>query len=170
MGLPPSLAEQGIKIRPESPADFDFLETLYIAVRWPELEQAPWTEDAKLNFLRHQFSLQYAHYNKYYAETDFGILEHNQAPIGRWYVFRGASDLRIVDVSLMPNWRNKGITTAMFDYLFEEADALNKSVSIHVEQFNPAKNLYLRLGFQPAGESGPYILMIRQPNTLTPEV
>jgi hypothetical protein len=29
-------------------------------------------------------------------------------------------------------------------------------VSIHVEKFNPAQNLYRRLGFREAGEDGPY--------------
>lgn len=161
--LPALLAAQGLALRREAPADYAFLERLYISVRWVELVQTNWPEQTKLDFLRQQFALQFRHYFTYYAGTDFGIVESRGEPIGRWYVFRSPDDLRVVDVSLLPEWRGRGIATALFEGLLAEARASERTVSIHVEKFNPAQTLYRRLGFQEAGESGPYWLMIWKP-------
>jgi predicted GNAT family acetyltransferase len=46
----------------------------------------------------------------------------------------------------------------------DEADESERKLSIHVEQNNPARSLYDRLGFQPAGEHGVYVLMERPPS------
>lgn len=162
-GLPSSLSGRGLSLRPELPADQQFLLNLYVSVRWEELAPAPWPEETKLAFLQQQFELQTLHYSRHYADTDFGVLLLNGKPIGRWYVHRGPTELRIVDVSLLPACRNQGIATALFEQLFEEADRAGKTVSIHVEKFNPAQHLYRRLGFTEAGDSGPYWLMVRHP-------
>lgn len=162
-GLPASLAAQGLALRREVPTDYAFLERLYISVRWEELAGTGWPGEAKLGFLKHQFSLQVRHYTAHYGDTDFGILEAQGEPIGRWYVYRSAKDIRVVDVSLLPEWRARGIATALFEQLFAEARATGRTVSIHVEKFNPAQRLYRRLGFREDGESGPYWLMTWSP-------
>ncbi len=59
----------------------------------------------------------------------------------------------------MPEFRGRGIGTALVTELFAEADASGRSVSIHVESNNPARRLYERLGFQDVGEHGVYKLM-----------
>jgi ribosomal protein S18 acetylase RimI-like enzyme len=41
----------------------------------------------------------------------------------------------------------------------DDAHASGRSVSIHVEQFNPAQHLYRRLGFRDVHLEGTYILM-----------
>lgn len=169
-GLPASLAAQGLSLRQEVPADHAFLERLYVSVRWAELAATDWPEDAKLGFLRQQFSLQVRHYAAHYGGTDFGILEAHGEPVGRWYVYRSPPDIRVVDVSLLPQWRSRGIATAMFDHLFAEARATERTVSIHVEKFNPAQNLYRRLGFCESGESGPYWLMVWSPQRPMPRI
>lgn len=164
LALPASLAARGFVLRREADGDYPFLERLYLSVRWEELINSGWPEQAKLDFLRHQFSLQYRHYAAHYGGTDFGILEFQDEPIGRWYVFRSREDLRVVDVSLLPEWRGQGIATALFGQLLSEASKSNRTASIHVEKFNPAQKLYRRLGFAEAGESGPYWLMIWKPH------
>jgi ribosomal protein S18 acetylase RimI-like enzyme len=63
----------------------------------------------------------------------------------------------------MPEFRGRGIGTALVTQLFAEADASGRSVSIHVESNNPARRLYVRLGFQGVGEHGVYKLMERAP-------
>ena len=63
----------------------------------------------------------------------------------------------------MPEFRGRGIGTALVTELFAEADASGRSVSIHVERNNPARRLYERLGFQDVGEHGVYQLMERAP-------
>jgi len=157
--LPAELAARGFSLRRERPEDLPFLERLYISVRWVELAPLDWPEEAKLGFLSQQFSFQVQHYRTYYAAADFGILEHDGVPMGRLYLFRGSSDLRIVDISLLPEWRGAGIGTLLLRAVLAEARASGRTVSIHVEKFNPAQRLYRRLGFREIGEDGPYWLM-----------
>lgn len=157
--VPAVLAAQGYVLRAEQGGDRDFLETLYIAVRWPELAAIAWTEEVKLAFLRDQFALQDRHYAEHYAEAEFILVEKQGQPLGRLYLFRGKSDIRIVDISLLPEVRSTGLGTALLRGVQEEARQTGRSVSIHVEKFNPAHRLYRRLGFQEAGSDGPYWLM-----------
>ena len=52
--------------------------------------------------------------------------------------------------------------------LLDEAAAAGKPVRIHVEQFNRAMTLYLRLGFTPIAEQGVHILMEWSPRPARP--
>jgi ribosomal protein S18 acetylase RimI-like enzyme len=70
-----------------------------------------------------------------------------------------------MDIALLPPHRNRGIATALLRDLQTEAAAAAKSLSIHVEQFNPALRLYTRLGFRPIAEHGVYLLMEWRPTT-----
>lgn len=157
--LPPCLSERGFTLRSEDKGDREFLEKLYIAVRWPELEQCGWTDQARLEFLRDQFGFQDKHYAEHYSDAEFLVLERNDAPLGRLYLFRAAKDIRIVDISLLPETRNTGVGTALLQGVMDEAKTTQRTVSIHVEKFNPAQRLYRRLGFVEIGENGPYWLM-----------
>ncbi len=156
---PAALARQGYALRNETPEDEAFLERLYLSVRWEELAPAPWPDEEKRRFLRWQFSLQRKHYTTYYAGGDFGIVTCGDTPAGRLYLFRGASDLRIVDISLLPEHRGRGAGTLLLQTVFADAAPTGRSVSIHVEHFNPARRLYDRLGFREVSRDGVYALM-----------
>ena len=67
--------------------------------------------------------------------------------------------LRIMDVALLPEHRNRGVGTALLRNLQAEGAAAGKHVSIHVERFNPALRLYERLGFRPVADRGVYLLL-----------
>ena len=82
-------------------------------------------------------------------------------PAGRLYVHRGPSDIRIMDIALAPAFRGRGIGTGLLRTLIVEAEESGRKLSIHVETNNPARRLYERLGFRPAGEHGVYVLMER---------
>lgn len=157
---PAGLSARGCALRTEREGDRPFLEELYVAVRWPELEPAGWQEEVKLGFLRQQYSFQDKHYSEHYADGEFLIVERGGEPVGRLYLYRAVSDdIRIVDISLMPEVRNSGIGTSLLQGVIAEATEAGQTVSIHVEKFNPAQTLYRRLGFREIGENGPYWLM-----------
>jgi len=150
----------GLALRAETAGDVPFLRRLYISLRWEEFAAAPWPDEAKRAFLEQQFEFQYKHYaNAYRDLSDFDVLERDGEPVGRLYVYRSNTDVRIVDIGLLPEWRNRGLGGALIRALQAEAAAAGRSVSIHVEQFNPAQRLYARLGFQRIEEKGPYWLM-----------
>jgi len=158
------LTARGISLRGETEEDFPFLEHLFASVRWQDLEVTGWPKEAKLAFLQQQFALQVLHYAAHYADTDFGVVVHDGEPIGRLYLYRTPRELRIVDISLAPEWRGQGIGSALLEAVFAEAAATGVKVTIHVEQMNPARGLYRRLGFREKALNGPYWLMDREPH------
>jgi ribosomal protein S18 acetylase RimI-like enzyme len=101
-----------------------------------------------------QFAAQHAHYQEHYAGAAFDVILCNGAPAGRLYVARWPAEIRIVDIALLPEFRNAGIGTRLLRDLLAEGAAAGKRVSIHVERFNPALRLYARLGFQVAADDG----------------
>ncbi len=83
----------------------------------------------------------------------------NEQPVGRLYVIRWDHEIRIVDIALLPQFRRSGIGSSLLQNILAEGARSGKTVTIHVEQFNPAMRLYERLGFQEIGEVGVYYRM-----------
>ena len=123
----------------------------------------PWDEAQKDAFLRSQFDAQDAWWREHYAEASFDVVLVDGELAGRLYVHRGASEIRIVDIALLPEHRGSGIGTSLLHDLLAEADAAGKSVTIHVERLNPALRLYERLGFSVAEDKGVYLFLERPP-------
>ena len=67
-------------------------------------------------------------------------------PIGRLYVARWKDEIRIMDIALLPEYRNGGIGGGLLRDLLEEAAATSRRLTIHVQRYNPALRLYRRLG------------------------
>ena len=153
-----------MRLRPVADADRAFLVELYGSTREEELAQVEWDDAVKRAFVEQQFTAQDAHYRANYPGATLDVIEVDGSPAGRLYVHRGPSDIRIMDIALAPAFRGRGIGTSLLRSLMDEADASGRKLSIHVEMNNPARSLYDRLGFKPAGEHGVYVLMERPPS------
>jgi ribosomal protein S18 acetylase RimI-like enzyme len=121
----------------------------------------PWDDAQKDAFLRMQFEAQDAWWREHYEGATFGVIVVDGEPAGRLYLHRGRSEIRIVDIALLPEHRGSGIGTSLLPDLLAEADASGKSVTIHVERLNPALRLYERLGFELAEDKGVYLFLER---------
>ncbi len=161
--LPPGLASQGHVLRPETDDDIPFLLTLYASTRERELAPLPWNAEQKQAFVASQFQAQRRHYRAYFADCAFDILACRGVAFGRLYLDARPSCLYIVDIALMPEWRGKGVGTAMLTALQEAGRASGKAVDIFVEKFNPALRLYRRLGFTDVADHGVYLEMAWRP-------
>jgi ribosomal protein S18 acetylase RimI-like enzyme len=148
-----------IALRPCTGADVPFLRQLYGSTRQAELGPVPWTFEQKRWFIEQQFSAQQAHYEAHYPGCAFLIIELEGRPAGRLYVHRGDEDIRIVDITIVPGARGRGIGGLLVAELIAEGRATSRTVSIHVEQDNPAMRLYHRLGFRRVDTYGIYHLM-----------
>jgi ribosomal protein S18 acetylase RimI-like enzyme len=146
-------------LRPATAADRDFLLSVYASTREEELSQVAWEEGAREAFIEHQFSAQDDHYRTNYPGATLDVIEVEGEPAGRLYVHRGPDEIRIMDIALVPAFRGRGTGTRLLGELMEEAGSSGRALSIHVEMNNPARRLYERLGFVPAGEHGVYVLM-----------
>jgi ribosomal protein S18 acetylase RimI-like enzyme len=148
-----------ITLRTATPGDEAFLRRVYACTRQEELALVPWSDEEKEAFLRMQFDAQDSHYRAHYAGASFDVIDVDEVPVGRLYVVRWKDEIRIIDISLLPEHRGAGIGTRLLSELLEEGAHTNKRVSIHVEKHNPARRLYERLGFTPKADLGIYLLM-----------
>ena len=128
-----------------------------------ELAHVPWDKATRQAFIEQQFAAQDAHYREHYPGATLDVIEVDGKPVGRLYVHRGGGDIRIMDIALAPAYRGRGIGGELLRSLIAEAAASQRTLSIHVEVNNPARRLYERLGFRPAGEHGVYLLLERRP-------
>lgn len=148
-----------VRLRPASAGDEDFLRSVYAATRAEELAPTDWSDEQKAAFCQQQSIAQEAHYRAHYPTAEYDVIERDGVGIGRLYVDRWAKEIRIMDISLLPEARGVGIGTQLLTELQAEAKAAGKSLTIHVEKFNPARHLYERLGFREIEDKGVYLLM-----------
>ncbi|MEY2502435.1 MAG: hypothetical protein QOI07_2769 [Verrucomicrobiota bacterium] len=148
-----------VTLRPITPADDAFLARVYASSRAEELAITDWSEGLKADFCRRQFDAQSAYYAENYPAASFRIIERDDWPIGRLYVARWEKEIRIVDITLLSEFRGSGIGTKLLRDLQAEARAAGKSLTIHVERFNRALALYQRLGFRQTEDKGVYLLL-----------
>jgi ribosomal protein S18 acetylase RimI-like enzyme len=165
--MPPPLrsaAAFGLSFRAATDQDLPFLAALYASTRAEEVAQAGWPEEVQSAFLKQQHEAQHAHYSNVYADAERLILLQNGEAIGRLYLAEWESEIRIVDISLVPASRGRGLGEALLRDVQEDAARRSKGVSIHVETFNPARRLYGRLGFAVIEDKGIYNLMMWRPD------
>ncbi len=154
-----------LTLRPAEPADRDLLFRIYASTREQEMALVDWGEAQKAAFLVQQFTAQDTYYRTQdeYAGAVYNLILLDGEPIGRLYLHRRPKEIRVMDIALLPPFRNRGLGSALLRDLQSEAAATGRVVSIHVEQFNPARHLYTRLGFRPVADQGVYLLMEWRP-------
>ena len=152
-----------ITLRDAGPADREFLLRVYASSRADELAQVPWGEEQKRTFVAMQFEAQDVHYRQEFADAAFSVIVRGDQPIGRMYIARQPTEITLIEISLLPEFRNAGIGTALVEDLLEEARAAALPVRLHVELFNPARRWYERLGFEPLEEQGVHLWMEWRP-------
>lgn len=148
-----------VTLSPVTAEDEAFLYRVYSSTRAEELAQAPWNEAQREAFLKAQFSAQQLHYRTYYPDSTHDLILLDAHPIGRLYVARNAEGICILDITILPEHRNKGIGTPLIQRLMNEAAEASKPLTIYVESFNPSRTLFERLGFSKIEDDGIYHLL-----------
>jgi len=165
LALSPTLAEAGVSLRPVTADDRPFLEQLYRSVRWDEFAATGWPDAAKAAFLASQFEFQRRSYEVSNPAAERYVICHGAAPIGRLYVDRSGRDLELVEISLLPDWRGRGLGAAFLALLQDAARAGRfERIRLTVTPENPARRLYRRVGFvetsPPSAFAEAYVEMV----------
>jgi ribosomal protein S18 acetylase RimI-like enzyme len=156
--------KQHIDLRAIVDGDAAFLYAVYASTRAEELAPLGWSDAQRESFLRMQFEAQRRDYWSNYDTSRFHVVVCDGASAGRLYVECRHDELHIIDIAILPAFRNRGIGSVLIGRLFDEADDAALPVRIHVEYNNPAQRLYRRLGFEFFDETGGiYRLMERRP-------
>jgi ribosomal protein S18 acetylase RimI-like enzyme len=145
---------EGITLRAVTEADRDFVLSAYASTRAAEMAMVPWTAEQKDAFVKAQFAAQAHHYAAEYPGASHEIICRDGVATGRLYLDRGAEKFHILDVTVLPEFRNAGIGSFVLRRILEEAGRSGLPVSIYVESFNPSFNLFRKLGFQLSSNDG----------------
>jgi ribosomal protein S18 acetylase RimI-like enzyme len=141
-------------LRPVQAEDESFLLQLYASARAEEIAQVAWDETQKQAFLQMQFAAQQNHYRAYFPEATHSLILVDQVPVGQIYLDRRAAEIRILDLTLLPSARGRGLGTHLLQELIKEVETTHKTLSLYVESFNRSLGLFARLGFVKAGDNG----------------
>lgn len=154
-------AEQDLQVRlePVRPDNEEFIYAVYASTRAEEMAIVPWNDEQREMFLRSQFAAQQKHYQGYYPEAAHQIILLDEQPVGRLYVDRQEQEIRILDITVLPEQRGGGIGSLLIKQLMDEAAAANRGLTIYVESFNRSRSLFERLGFVPIEEEGFQLLL-----------
>ncbi len=141
-------AQQEWTVRSATEADQNFLCSLYACTREQEEPLCHWPKDHRAKFLRMQFEAQDAHYRKYYQNKQHWIICVGKHDAGRILLDWQKNDLRIVDISLLPRFRGKGLGSSILRHFIAKADETGIQTSLHALHGSPALRLYQKLGFK----------------------
>jgi RimJ/RimL family protein N-acetyltransferase len=148
-----------ITLRAASDDDAAFLLQVYSSTRADEMALVPWNDEQKEAFLRFQFDSQHNFYREKAPHASYDIILEDDSPIGRLYVRRDEDEIRIMDITVLPQSRNRGVGTSLVRKVLAEGAETDKPVCIWVEFFNPSMRLFERLGFSKTQEDGVNWLM-----------
>jgi len=156
------------RLRTVTPEDEPWQLAIYASARAEELAQTGWSAAEREAFLAQQHRAQQHHYRLHFPDSVCQFILVGDTVAGRLWTDSRADRLHILDIALLPAFRNQGLGTRCLHALAEQAAATGRALSIQVEIHNPARRLYERLGFVADGEpQGLYQPMLR-PVTTTP--
>jgi ribosomal protein S18 acetylase RimI-like enzyme len=153
-----------IELRPEEKKDDVFIEALYRSTREAELNFTDWTEEQKKTFVMMQSMAQLAEYKIKYPGAAFRVIIYKKKDVGRFYTWENENEVRLIDITLVPQFRGKGIGSFLLHELIKKSAKDQKKITLHVDPVNPALQLYLRSGFVHIKNNGRYYYMERYPD------
>jgi ribosomal protein S18 acetylase RimI-like enzyme len=145
-----------ITTRAAAPGDEAFLFALFRSVREPEFASLG-LDPAQLDMLlRMQFTGQQRTYAAQYPEGN-AIVELDGRPIGRIWLHCTPERHRLVDISLLPEFRNRGIGAALLRDAVASARAAGARLGCSVAVSNPGSlRFHTRLGFRIVSQDEVY--------------
>jgi ribosomal protein S18 acetylase RimI-like enzyme len=159
--------QEMIQLRQVEETDDSFIESVYASTRQDVLGLTNWPEQQKKAFIIMQSMAQLAEYKKSYPGAAFQIIMYKKKPAGRFYTWENDDEFRLIDITLLPLFRGKGIGSFLLKELIKKSNTTAKKISLHVEPINPALHLYRRLGFIYIKNNGRYFYMERKPEVFS---
>lgn len=154
-----SQLSRSLSTRAATPDDDGFLLQVYKSSRGDDLRGLGWDEDRISEFLELQYQAERRFFEDDYQNASDQVVLVDSKPAGRLIVERREHEIRCIDLSLLPSYRNHGLGTAIIRNLQEEAAAARKCLRLQVIRFNRAVSLLERLGFLRTSETGTHFQM-----------
>ena len=154
-----------VSFRPATDADQEFLIGVYAGTRADELAQTGWDDSQKDAFIRWQYSMQKKEYDARYPDARYDMILVDGVPAGRIWVGADDTQIRLLDIAVIPEFQNRGVGAHLLRQLMDEATRDNKPLRHMVFVLNQdAFRFYERLGFKTIEDVGGYLHMEWLPN------
>ena len=155
-----------LALRPVAPEDDEFLFGVYMSTRERELAQVEWGEGQKEMFVRWQFGLQRREYDTRFPSAEYDMILVDGRPAGRLWVGNDGTQIRLLDIALLPEFQNRGAGTLLVRRLIEHAREAGLPLRHMVFVLNDdAHRFYERLGFSVIEDHGAYKHMEWRPGS-----
>lgn len=156
-----------IQLRPQRNEDTDFLRDLYACTR-DDIRLAGLSDELAQLLINQQFNAQRKHYRQSYPNASYQLIEMDGRPVGRLYVNNGENEARLIDITLLPMARLRGVGTMLMTEWIESAHTENphRPIRLRVNPNNPARRLYGTLGFELIEDEYHHWHMEWKPNTI----
>jgi ribosomal protein S18 acetylase RimI-like enzyme len=149
-----------VALRPAEPNDDPFLLEVYASTRAEEMAAWGWNAAQQAAFLRMQFNGQQGSYRMQHPEAEHQIILFKDQPVGRMIVISTDEEVRLADITVLPQYRNLGIGARLIKDLCAEAERRGVHVRLRVLKSNRAAiRLYERLGFSTDSEIETHLQM-----------
>lgn len=141
--------------RAATEGDNSFLMELFASTRPQEMAFFGANENQKRAFVSMQFSI----LPRSYPTAEHTIIMAANVPIGRTIIDRQSDELRLVDIALLPEFRNRGVGAFLVQQLLDEGRQKQLPVRLQVFKYGDAVRFYERLGFKLIEEDGSHLKM-----------
>jgi ribosomal protein S18 acetylase RimI-like enzyme len=150
-------------LRPAAPPDEVFLLRLYASVRIEELAGVVWSDQQRTDFIRSQYHARRTDYARNFTAAHRSVIVINGKEAGMCIIWRSPDQLRLVAIELLPEYRSRGVGSALIRDLIQEADSARLPLTLSVHDTNHrATSLYRKLGFTLVAMEHGYLKMKRQ--------
>jgi len=138
----------GLGLRPATPADQPFVQTLYASTR-DDLRLIDGEQEFVESIIEMQFRAQSMGYGDQHPNAMYFVVEKLGEPIGRVTLDFGPNAVHVVDIAFIRQARGKGYGKAVLQVIQVTAGKLRAPVVLSVAKDNLiARRLYQQLGFQ----------------------
>jgi ribosomal protein S18 acetylase RimI-like enzyme len=148
-----------ISLRAACASDGEFLMRVYESTREGEMAAWGWNAAQRAIFVRMQYDARQRGYAAAYPMAVNSVILVGDDPVGSIIVFRGAGEIRLLDIALLPEFRGSGIGSELIGMLISEAARTKSPLRLSVLRGNRAAHLYEQLGFVAKGGDALYCEM-----------
>ena len=146
-----------ITLRPVTTQDEPFLYNLYKLSRAEEFSAAPFTDAQFDALMRMQYSARKGSYEAQFPGADHSVVAVDGTDAGQVWIFRDNSQHRLVDISILTPYQNKGLGTRLVNDLIQQARTAGLPLTCSVATNNPGSlRFHQRLGFHITSQNELY--------------
>src|SRR5580693_5097548 len=148
---------QILTLRPSRADDQEFLHRLFCSVHSEKLNLALLSVEERNRLIGLMYQGFAGHYSTIGPAADDRIVLLNNESIGRMILLQTREEIRLADLAILPQYRRRGIGSALIGQLQTESTMSKRPVRLQVAQFDHALRLYQRLGFYKTDAIGTYL-------------